>query len=124
MSAANATCPLVPCATCPWRRDSAGGSAIPGFDIEKARGLANTVGHGDDFRPIMACHGSTEGDERPCVGYLAREGWTNHAVRVAAIDGRVPLDRIMDACDGIDLHDDFDSMLGALELAEELRAET
>lgn len=116
-------CPLVPCPTCPWRLDSEGGSAIPNFDIEKARNLSNTVGRGDAFRPIMACHGSEEDEEYPCVGYLIVEGYSNLAVRMAAIEGRIPLNTIVERNEGLELHEDFESMLGALELAEEMREE-
>lgn len=108
-----------PCPTCPWRADVTDGGIILGFSIERARGLSCTVGDGDAFRPIMACHGSAEGAETPCVGYLAREGYSNVAVRLAAIDGRIDLLAAIEGCEGIDLHPDFDSMLAALEEAEE-----
>lgn len=112
----------VPCPTCPWRVASVGGSAIPGFSIEQARALSNTVGPGDDFRPVMACHGSPDGAESACVGYLAVEGYSNLAVRLAAIEGAVDLTAIVDACADIPLHPSFDSMLEALEEAEALDA--
>lgn len=108
----------IPCATCPWRRDSAGGPAIPGFSIEQARGLANTVGPGDEVRPIMACHGTPDGAEHACIGYLAVEGWSNLAVRIATIDGRVDLNAIDEACRRLDLYGSFDEMLSALETKE------
>lgn len=111
-------CPLTPCATCPWRKDSVGGAAIPGFDIEKARDLRATVGPGDDFRTIMACHGSEEGHEIPCVGYLIREGYSNLNVRVQAAVGNIPMTEILDRNADLDLHDTFDDMLDALEEAE------
>ncbi len=70
------------CPTCPWRR-GASADPIPNFDADKARALTCTVGDGsDDFRPIMACHGSTEEHNLPCGGYLAVVGYTNLAVRV------------------------------------------
>ncbi len=109
------TCALRPCKTCPWRVDSEGGGAIPGFDIEKARDLAVTVGEGDDFRTIMACHRSREGGDYVCVGYVAVEGYSNLAVRMAAISGRIPLREVVEACEDLDLHPSFDSMLAALE---------
>lgn len=108
----------LPCATCPWRVDSVGGVAIPGFDIEKARRLRNTVGDGDAIRPIMACHGSPEGVEVACRGYVAVEGYTNLAVRLAAAHGRVDLVAIIEACTEVDLFDSFDEMLEALEDVE------
>lgn len=110
----------VPCATCPWRKENTdvGGTVIPGFSIDKARGLACTVGDDDWFRTIMACHGSLEGAESPCVGYLAVEGWSNLSVRLAAMQGRIPLNEIVAACANLDLHESFDDMLAALEAVE------
>jgi hypothetical protein len=107
-----------PCPTCPWRRDSLGGVAIPGFDICKARNLACTVGEGDGFRTVMACHGSGEGSEIPCAGYLAIEGYSNLNVRIMAMDGRIDLQAIDEACADLDLFDNFEDMLDALEAKE------
>lgn len=107
-----------PCATCPWRKTSTiGGADIPGFSIDMMRGLRNTVGAGDEFRPIMACHGSACGAERHCVGYVAVEGYSNLAVRLAAIFGDVDLEGIWRDCDGLDLWPDFETMLAAYEAA-------
>lgn len=107
-----------PCKTCPWRRSSTvGGFDIPGFDIDKMRGLRSTVGEGDAFRVIMACHYTPEGQEAACVGYLARHGWSNLAVRLAVFDGRVDLAAIEDACAELDLWPDFWTMLDAYEEA-------
>lgn len=105
-----------PCPTCPWRRTSTiGGADIPNFDIGLMRGLSNTVGRGDDFRPVMACHGSACGKETPCVGYLAVEGWSNLNVRIMAMSGRVDLSSIMDDCAELDLWASFREMLDAYE---------
>lgn len=107
-----------PCATCPWRKSStAGGFDIPGFDIDLMRGLRSTVGPGDAFRTIMACHGSACGAETPCAGYVAVEGYSNLAVRVAAIEGRIDLPAVWAACDPLDLWGSFDEMLAAYEAA-------
>ena len=57
---------LLPCATCPWRMDK-DAATIPGYVQEKAEGLLNTVGEGDDLRLIMACHGSTDVNMRDVV---------------------------------------------------------
>lgn len=106
----------VPCATCPWRKSSTvGGYDIPGFNICKMRGLRNTVGHDDAIRPMMACHYSPEGDERVCIGYVAREGWRNIAVRMQAITGKLDIGAVMDAAEGLDLWESFDEMLAAYE---------
>ena len=109
---------LTPCPSCPWWVDSEGGAAIPGFSIELARGLACTVGDDDGFRTIMACHGSPEGRETSCRGYLAVEGHRNLTVRLEAAFGRIPLAEILDACRDLDLHPSFETMLDALEEAE------
>lgn len=107
---------LEPCKTCPWRKSSTvGGSDIPGFSLDLMRGLQNTVGEGDAFRPIMACHYSPCGEERACVGYLAQKGYSNLAVRIGAMQGRYDLPGIQDACRGLDLWPDFHAMLDAYE---------
>lgn len=111
--------PDVPCPTCPWRRSSTeGGFDIPGFDIEKMRGLSSTVGEGDDFRVIFACHGSACGEETPCIGYIAVEGYSNLAVRIMAARGRIDLAAIWAACEPLDLWPSFAEMLAAYEAAQ------
>jgi len=120
----------VPCPTCPWRTSSTvGGSDIPLFDIDKMRGLRNTVPgddnacvvgdpNGDAIRPIMACHYSACGAETPCVGYLYRHGWSNIAVRLMSARGAVDLDAIDEQCSKLDLWPDFHTMLDAYEAAQ------
>lgn len=109
---------VTPCPTCPWRRSSTvGGGDIPGFDLDLMRRLANTVGEGDAFRPVMACHGSLEGADTACVGYLAVEGWSNLNVRIMAIDGRLDLNAVGRECEPLDLWPSFDAMLSAYEEA-------
>ncbi len=113
------TMAAIPCSTCPWRKSSAvGGTDIPGFNIDLMRRLQNTVGREDDFRPIMACHGSPKGAERPCVGYLARHGYSNLAVRVGIMEGRIDMNAVMDECEDLDLWEDFETMLEAYEEAQ------
>ncbi len=110
------TCPPTPCPTCPWRKSSTvGGADIPNFNIDLMRGLANTVGPGDDFRPIMACHYSPEAEEEVCRGYVAQEGYHNLAVRLRAIRGHLDIQAIIDACETLDLWDSFHEMLDAYE---------
>jgi hypothetical protein len=107
-----------PCVTCPWRKTSTvGGADIPRFDIDLMRGLSNTVGPDDAFRPMMACHYSACGDETPCVGYVAIEGWRNLAVRVRAMRGDLDIGAIIDACEDLDLWPSFGEMLRAYEAA-------
>lgn len=111
-----------PCPSCPWRLDSdPTGAAIPSFSIEMMRNLRSTVGDGDDFRAIMACHWSTEGNEctrDACVGYLRVAGWSNLAVRVATIERRIDMPAIWVACEDLDLYGSFDEMLAAYEAAQ------
>jgi hypothetical protein len=105
----------VPCATCPWRKSSTiGGSDIPGFSIEMMRNLACTVGPGDAFRKVMACHGSDEGKEEPCIGYLAVEGYSNLNARLMQVDWHA----IDLACADIDFWPSFEEMLAAYEEAQ------
>lgn len=107
-----------PCPTCPWRKTSTvGGADIPGFNIELMRGLSNTVGRGDAFRPIMACHYSPCGEEKACAGYVAVEGYRNLSVRILASKGEIEMCAIMDECEGLDLWESFDEMLEAYEYA-------
>jgi hypothetical protein len=110
----------VPCATCPWRRTSTvGGADIPGFDLDLMRGLACTVGDGDDFRQVMACHYSPDTAMTTCVGYAAQHGYSNLNVRIMAANGDLDLPAIADACADLDLWPDFDTMLAAYEAASD-----
>ena len=106
----------LPCPSCPWRVDQHA-STIPGYDHEKACGLMNTVGEGDALRPIMACHDSPVGKERPCRGYLAREGWSNLNARVLAARGRIENPAaVAEACEqhSVELESDYPAVLAKL----------
>lgn len=112
--------PNIPCPTCPWRRSSTvGGADIPNFDLCKMRNLVHTVGPDDNFRTIMACHYSEEGDETPCIGYVAVEGYSNLSVRLMAMNGKLDLPAIWDAAEGLDLWPSFHEMLAAYEEANQ-----
>ena len=78
------------------------------------RNLACTVGPGDDFRKVMACHGSEEGKEEPCIGYLAVEGYHNLNARLMMVDWN----SIDLACAEIDFWPSFEEMLKAYEEAQ------
>lgn len=105
-----------PCQSCPWRKSSTvGGADIPGFSIQMMRNLSNTVGNGDAFRPIMACHYSPVGKESACKGYIAREGYSNINVRMLASKGKIPIREITTACERLDLWPSFGPMLKAYE---------
>lgn len=108
--------PATPCQSCPWRKSNPpGGANIPGFSLDKMRRLRATVGEGDAFRTVMACHYSACGDERPCIGYVAVEGMSNINVRLMAIQGDIDLDAIYAAAKDLDLWPSFDAMLQAFE---------
>jgi hypothetical protein len=107
---------LLPCPTCPWRVDQ-DASVIPGYDHALACRLTNTVGRGDAFRPIMACHYSDDRHEIACKGYLARTGWSNLSVRVLLAQDKIAHpDDVVAACEehGIDLEPDYEAVLDKL----------
>lgn len=107
---------LLPCKTCPWRvnRDA---TTIPRYDPDMAEALLNTVGEGDAFRPIMACHCSPDAEPRACNGYLARAGWSNINVRLLLLHGRIhnPAS-VLEACEeaGIELEPDYPTVVEKL----------
>ena len=76
-----------------------------------------TVGRGDDFRQIMACHNSTDERMIACKGYLAREGWSNLNVRLMLMDGQIesPAD-VAEACErqGVILERNYPEVLAKL----------
>lgn len=108
---------LLPCASCPWRV-GATAKDIPNYDHDKACDLLlSTVGDGDAFRNVMACHGSTEDAPLTCLGYLARKGHSNLRVRLMLARGKLPTpDDVLDACTerGIELHEDYEDVLAKL----------
>lgn len=111
---------MIPCPTCPWRKSSTvGGADIPGFSIKMMRDLAKTVGPGDNFRTVMACHGSACGGETPCAGYVAVEGWSNLTLRMMAMEGRIDIAGVVDACADLELWGSFHEMLAAYEEAHD-----
>jgi hypothetical protein len=107
---------LLPCATCPWIVDK-DATTIPRYNHAKACGLLNTVGCDDAFRPIMACHHSTEAEPFACNGYLAQVGWSNLNVRRLAAKGQIANpDRVAEACaeQGICLETSYELVLEKL----------
>jgi hypothetical protein len=110
---------ILPCKTCPWRVDS-DVWAIRGYVPEKAAGLLRTatMGKGDSFRPIMACHNSTDSNMHACKGYLAREGWSNLNVRLLLAKGEIESPAaVLEACEthGVPLEPDYPAVLRKLE---------
>lgn len=66
----------------------------------------------------MACHGSPEGRETACRGYLFREGDRNLTVRMAVARGIVePPMLVIAACEksGVELHETYEEVLEKLE---------
>lgn len=105
-----------PCKSCPWRVEN-DASVIPNYNHEKAVGLLNTVGPDDDFRPIMACHGSVNTKPIACKGYLAREGWSNINVRIMLAKNQIENpSNVADLCEakGIELEPDYPTVLDKL----------
>jgi hypothetical protein len=100
-----------PCASCPWRVD-AHADTIPGFDLKLAERLTTTTS--DQLgAPMMACHGSKQGKDVICVGWLWRYGWDSIGVRLGLMDGRIaPEDLEPDP--SIELHADFDEFIAKL----------
>ncbi len=96
-----------------------GGADIPNFDLALMERLSNTVGEGDAFRPIMACHHSKPDDEFPCAGYLAVEGESNINVRLLASRGEIDMRAVRSATASMDLWPDFHTMLNAYREAQD-----
>jgi len=79
--------------------------------------MLNTVGEGDDFRPIMACHNSTDTDSIACKGYLAREGWSNINVRLLLRQGEIENpSMVLQSCErnNIELEPDYPTVLAKI----------
>jgi hypothetical protein len=83
------------CKACPWKRSTRPAKDIPnGYCAEKHARLANTIadevtyGFGPVLR-MMACHETTDGEERPCVGWLHNQlgVGNNIALRMKARTG-------------------------------------
>jgi hypothetical protein len=83
------------------------------------RNLANTVGDEDAFRPIMACHYSDDGTEKPCLGYVAVHGWSNLSVRLMVAYKKLDIRAVEESCATIELWPSFGEMLAAYEEAIE-----
>jgi hypothetical protein len=103
---------MKPCPSCPWRVGVVGARDIPGWSPELAAGLAETCR--DDGLSVMACHGTREGAEAPCAGYLAVIGYDAVGPRLLA--STLKRDVVADAqagAAGLDLHPNFEAMLQA-----------
>ena len=102
-----------PCKACPWKVDATA-DQIPGYDMEKAEQLINTVGQ-QLGQPMMACHQSTEENEVHCVGFLAVAGWDNLSVRLNVANERIPPEALdPPPPEWGEMHESFDDMLQKL----------
>ena len=85
------------CKTCPWRV-GADVHAIPHYQESLHRKLTSTIARPGDVstlgggQHLMACHYSTEGDDKVCVGWLANQlgpgnnlGLRLHVMRTPAL---------------------------------------
>lgn len=66
------------CKSCPWRVEVDPHDIPNGYSEELHKSLECTIAKtdGNMFRKtnhIMACHHSSVGEEKPCVGYLANQ---------------------------------------------------
>jgi Family of unknown function (DUF6283) len=100
------------CKSCPWRVD-AKADDIPAFDMEKAEGLVD-CNSGLFGAPIMACHLSTEGNDIPCAGWLAREGANNIFVRLRVASGNTDPAALVLSPDWPETHASYDEVLRKL----------
>jgi hypothetical protein len=99
-----------PCANCPWRKDSEPGE----FPPERYRALRSTAGRPGqevDMRaPIFACHKSAEGKEMACAGWLAQVGYQHLGMRLAVVQGRLPVEALEPGEDWPELFEDYDEL--------------
>lgn len=87
------------CKACPWKVSTDPERDIPGgYSADKHCALEGTIATPGDLRTlinggplrVMACHESTPGAERECVGWVMHQlgPGNNLALRVLATDGR------------------------------------
>lgn len=85
------------CEKCPWKRSTNPREIPNGYSEEKHRALRGTIADGDAVAGLrcgtlrmMACHESSDGSERPCVGWLANQlgPGNNIGLRLAAMRDR------------------------------------
>ncbi|MEU7146975.1 DUF6283 family protein [Streptomyces sp. NPDC045456] len=102
-----------PCVECPWLRDVPPGQ----FPTERFEALKETAQHSQPKtvadvleQPLLACHKSPVGREETCAGFLAVAGGQNLAVRLAAAQGRVPVDALRPGEDWPPLFETYEEM--------------
>jgi hypothetical protein len=83
------------CKRCPWKVGTDPHQIPDGYCEDKHANLKNTIADGSPniggTLRLMACHESTVGRDRPCVGWLANQlgPGNNIALRLAVRAGRV-----------------------------------
>lgn len=103
---------LKQCDKCPWKVSTDPYDIPDGYDVEKHRALAITIGEPGTFGwsgHVMACHEHNVGEETHCIGWLAHQlGRGNN----------IPLRLAMRNCDNIGLikldgeqHESFEDTL-------------
>jgi uncharacterized protein DUF6283 len=87
--------PRKQCKKCPWKTSTNPHDIPNGYDEAKHCALRSTIAEPGTLRSggmgVMACHETTVGKERPCVGWLANQlgPGNNLALRMAVMLGRI-----------------------------------
>jgi hypothetical protein len=96
------------CKKCPWKKSTDPYEIPNGYDRSKHEALKGTIAK-DEFVytgqiRIMACHETTHGEEKPCVGWMHHQlGVGNNVmlryqVVMGRLDGKYKLDGEQHAC--------------------------
>lgn len=101
----------LPCAECPWRKDTAPGQ-FPPERYEALRETATTeVGHPELTDPMFACHKSKEDKELPCAGWLASVGLDHVRIRLAAACGEIDASRLHPGDGWPELYESYEDLM-------------
>lgn len=102
-----------PCSDCPWRADSDPAQ----FSPERWDQMIATAGapgaEAPIGAPLFACHQSNEAREQACAGWLAAAGHHHLGVRLAAAQGRIPVEALTPDSYDIELYRSWDELLAA-----------
>lgn len=83
------------CAKCPWKKGIDPNDIPNGYSEKQHRDLASTIAEPGSFRPgaaaTFACHETSVGAEKPCVGWLVHQlgPGNNLGLRLRVITGQV-----------------------------------
>lgn len=86
--------PRLQCEKCPWKKGVNPRTIPHGYSPRRHRKLRATIREGTESIqdcPIMACHETTDGQEKPCVGYLVHQlgRGNNLGLRIRVIMGSI-----------------------------------